>query len=204
MGIVTPLAFLGALLAALSYSQRVFEFEVLAVVVAFNAARLTLRFAERVLGRSTHHILCRVYTAIATGCVLMLHTEHVITFAFVLAVLVALPESSLWCPGSESAACTYSGASSSAAAQTDLQAESSGSASSVYCQPCRPGYDVGSALDLDNTSEPSQEDADENMWEVQPLPWQARPFATEQDAAHRACSKLALHLRGRPTLPPDP
>eukprot|EP00973_Karenia_brevis_P041433 5733354-Karenia_brevis.AAC.1 len=30
MGIVTPLAFLGALLAALPYSHRVFEFEVLA------------------------------------------------------------------------------------------------------------------------------------------------------------------------------
>eukprot|EP00973_Karenia_brevis_P040321 5570404-Karenia_brevis.AAC.1 len=101
----------------------------------------------------------------AAGCVLMLHAERVITLAFLLAVLGGLPESSLWCPGSESTACTYSGASSSAAAETDLQAQSPGSASSVYCQPCRPEYDVGSALDLDNTSEPSQEDVDENMWE---------------------------------------
>eukprot|EP00973_Karenia_brevis_P042921 5941438-Karenia_brevis.AAC.1 len=67
-----------------------------------------------------------------------------------------------------------------------------------------PELDLASALEVDQKSELSEEDIDESIWDVQPLPIEERPFATEQDAAQTACRSLARCLRSRPTLPPDP
>eukprot|EP00973_Karenia_brevis_P038659 5335715-Karenia_brevis.AAC.1 len=114
--------------------------------------------------------------------------------------------------GSEAAASIAGGASSSAAgagagrmaSQTDLQSEVREAEGPVLCEPCMPGLDIGIALEGDQIDELSEEDAAENLWDVQSLPSRERPFATEQDAAETACRSLARRLRSRPTLPPDP
>eukprot|EP00973_Karenia_brevis_P064352 8941468-Karenia_brevis.AAC.1 len=67
-----------------------------------------------------------------------------------------------------------------------------------------PELDLGSAFEVDQRSELSEDDVDGGIWDVQPLPLEERPFATEQDAAQIACRRLAGCLRSRPTLPPDP
>eukprot|EP00973_Karenia_brevis_P035209 4858318-Karenia_brevis.AAC.1 len=73
----------------------------------------------------------------------------------------------------------------------------------MQCQLCLP-EGPQAVVEVDQMSEPSEEDTDQNICDVQALPPQERCFTTEQDAAEAACRKLALQLRPRPTLPPHP